>query len=238
MKIVVTRPVDEAQRTANRLKALGHDAIIAPVLRIEPLTDAAIGSGPWSAVLMTSGNAARALMAHERGSELAELPVFAVGRQTAQAARLAGFSDIVSSDGDSGDLVRMISARTADRTLPLLYLAGSDIARDLAGELSARGIKTDTVVLYRAVASGAFSPTLIAALRAPGAAAALHYSRRSAAIFVDCARSAGMLSEIKALAHCCLSNRAAEPLKEIGAPDIRVARRPDEEALIDLLLHS
>jgi hypothetical protein len=38
--------------------------------------------------------------------------------------------------------------------------------------------------------------------------------------------------------HFCLSDRAAEPLKEIGVTDIRVARKREEEALIDLLLHS
>lgn len=238
MRILVTRPVDEAQRTANRLRALGHETLIAPVLRIEPVADAPIGHAPWRAVVMTSGNAARALMAHARCSELIALPVFAVGRQTAEAAKLAGFSDVTSSDGDSGDLVRLISARISDRAAPLLYLAGSDIARDLAGDLAAHGFKVQTVVLYRAKAADAFTDEISAAMRAGGIDGVLHYSRRSTAIFVDCARSGGLLREIKALTHFCLSDRAAEPLRETGATDIRIARRPDEEALIDLLLHS
>jgi uroporphyrinogen-III synthase len=238
VRILVTRPLDEAQRTANLLKALGHEALVAPVLRIELLTDAVLGAGPWSAVLMTSGNAARALMAHARSRDLTGLPVFAVGRQTAQAARLAGFSNVISSDGDSADLVRLAAARVADRKHPLLYLAGNDIARDLAGDLAARGLGVETVVLYRAEAADAFAEDVRRAIRAGEVDAVLHYSRRSTAIFVDCAGSAGLLREIKALTHCCLSDRAAEPLKGIGAADIRVARKPEEEALIDLLLHS
>lgn len=238
MRILVTRPVDEAQRTANRLRALGHETFIAPVLRIEPVPDASIGHAPWGVVVMTSGNAARALMAHARCSELTALPVFAVGRQTAEAAKLAGFSDVTSSDGDGGDLVRLISGRISDRAAPLLYLAGSDVARDLAGDLAAHGFKVQTVVLYRAKAADAFTDEVAAAMRTGGIDGILHYSRRSTVIFVECARSGGLLREIKALTHFCLSDRAAEPLRDIGATDIRIARRPDEEALIDLLLHS
>lgn len=238
MRILVTRPVDEAQRTANRLRALGHKTLIAPVLRIEPLSDAAIGDGPWSAVLMTSGNAARALMAHARCSDLTALPVFAVGRQTADAAKLAGFSDVTSSEGDSADLVRLVSARVANGAAPLLYLAGNDIARDLAGDLAGHGFKVDTVVLYRADAAAAFMEDVQKAIRSSEIDGVLHYSRRSAAIFVDCARSGGVLTEIRALMHFCLSDRAAEPLRAAGATNIRIARKRDEEALIDLLLHS
>jgi uroporphyrinogen-III synthase len=238
VRILVTRPVDEAQRTANRLRALGHDALIAPVLRIEPLSDAVIGEEPWGAVLMTSGNAARALMAHARCSELTALPAFVVGRQTAAAAKLAGFSDVTSSGGDSRALIRLIAARIANRAAPLLYLAGSDIARDLAGDLSAHGFKVDTVVLYRADAADAFTDKVQAAIRAGNVDNVLHYSRRSTAIFIDCAQSGGLLREIKALTHLCLSDQAAEPLRPIGATDIRIARTPDEEALIQLLLHS
>jgi uroporphyrinogen-III synthase len=238
VRVLITRPVDEAQRTANRLRALGHDTLIAPVLRIEPLCDAAIGEGPWSGVLMTSGNAARGLMTHTRLHELTTLPVFAVGRQTAEAARIAGFASIDSSDGDSADLVRLVSARVKERSQPLLYLAGSDIARDLAGDLASRGLKVETVILYRACAARTFSDDVGLAIRAGNVDGVLHYSRRSTAIFVDCARSGGLLDEIKALTHACLSDRAAEPLREIGAANILIARRPDEEALIDLLLHS
>ncbi len=238
MRVLLTRPVDEAQRTANRLRMFGFEPLVAPVLDIEPLSDAPIGEGPWGAVIMTSGNAARALMTHARCGELAALPLFAVGHQTAAAGKIAGFTDIVSSDGDSGDLVRLLTRRIADHAKPLLYLAGNDIARDLAGELATRGVKVETVVLYRASAMTAFTADVVTALQAGDIDAVMHYSRRSTAIFVDCARSGDLLPQIKALRHFCLSERAAEPLRQAGTPDIRIARKPNEQALMDLLLHS
>jgi uroporphyrinogen-III synthase len=238
VRILITRPIEEAERTARRLRALGHSTLIAPVLRIEPLLDAPIGAGPWAAVLMTSGNAARALMTHARCRELTRLPVFAVGHQTADAASRAGFTDIFSSGGDSSDLVALISESIAERAAPLLYLAGSDISRDLAGDLAVQGFKVRTTVLYRAAAVESFTEEVKTAIGAGAIDGVLHYSRRSTAIFVDCTRADGLLREVKALTHICLSDRAAEPLREIGAADIRIAPKPDEEALIDLLLHS
>ena len=66
MRLLLTRPELDAQRTATVLRAQGHDVIIAPLLRIEPVTDAQIGAGPWVAILITSANAAPAVAAHAR----------------------------------------------------------------------------------------------------------------------------------------------------------------------------
>lgn len=235
MRILLTRPQDEAERSAETLRALGHEPLIAPVLRIEAMPQADLGEGPFAALLMTSGNAARILQDHPRRAELLRLPVFAVGQKTAQAAQRAGCADVVSADGDSADLLRLIAARLPETSLPLLYLAGSDISRDLGSALSARGLKVRTVVVYRARAATALSEAAELALKAHSVNAALHYSRRSSAIFIECARAAGLLPEINALIHVCLSERAAEPLRQAGARDIRIAARRDEAALIECL---
>lgn len=235
VRVLLTRPLDEAERTADTLRRIGHEALIAPVLRIEPLPEAKIGEGPFAAVLMTSGNAARAIAVHPRCGALTKLPVFAVGGKTAEAAWLAGFSDVVSAEGDAESLLALIAERIPVSSRPLLYLAGNDIARDLGGALAARGLKVETVVLYRAAAAEILPEAADTALRAGAVGAALHYSRRSAAIFVDCAAAAGLLPQVRTVMHCCLSERASEPLRGIGAFDIRIAPAPDEASLIGLL---
>ncbi len=82
-----------------------------PLLRIEPIADAELGAGPWAAVLFTSANAVRAVAAHRRFSELADLPVYTVGRRTQAAAAAAGFASIVSADGDVNALVSLIASK-------------------------------------------------------------------------------------------------------------------------------
>ena len=78
VRILLTRPEPDAQRTAAALRAQGHDVITAPLLRIEPAADAQIGEGPWAAILITSANAASAVAAHTRVAPLRALPVLRV----------------------------------------------------------------------------------------------------------------------------------------------------------------
>jgi hypothetical protein len=78
MRLLVTRPEPDAERTAAVLRARGHDVVVAPVLRIEPVA-AEFSRGPFAGVIMTSANAAQAIAAHPRLGELTALPVFAVG---------------------------------------------------------------------------------------------------------------------------------------------------------------
>ena len=153
MRLLVTRPDPDGERTAATLRARGCEVLAAPLLQVELLADAVLGVGPWSALAMTSTNAAHAAGRHPRRAELTPLPVFAVGRRTADAARAAGFGDVTSADGDMSDLVRLIGARCRTDAPPLLYLAGEDRAGDLAGDLAAAGVRVATVVVYRAAAA-------------------------------------------------------------------------------------
>jgi uroporphyrinogen-III synthase len=231
MRLLVTRPEEGGERSAAALRARGHEVLLAPLLRIESIASANLGALPWTAILLSSANAARAIASHPRIGELTALPVLAVGVQTAQAARAAGFTDVQSADGDAQDLIRAAATRFAGHRAPLLYLAGEERARDLAGNLA--GLVVRTVVTYRAVKTAKIPPALQAALAAGRLDGVLHFSLRTAEAYVACARSAGLLDKALAPIHFCLSPRVAGALA--GAPNIRVAARPEETALLDLV---
>jgi uroporphyrinogen-III synthase len=231
MRLIVTRPLPEGERTATALRRRGHQVLLAPLMRVEAV--AADLTGQWAAVIVTSANAPGALMPAERAS-LIGLPLFAVGRRSAEAAREAGFTAVQSAEGDVNDLLRLLAERFAGTSAPLLYLAGEDRAADLPGELARRGIVVKTAVVYRAVTTG-FPPALIAALEAGAVDAVLHYSRRSADNYLAGARAAGLLDRALSPRQICLSPQVAEPLAAAGAACIAVAARPDEAALIDLI---
>jgi len=119
VRLLVTRPEPEGKRTAALLRGLGHEVLLMPLLRIEPIRHAELGAGPWAAVLFTSANAVRAVAAHRRFSELAGLPAYAVGRRTQAAAAAAGFASIMSADGDVNALVALIASQPPVTELPL-----------------------------------------------------------------------------------------------------------------------
>lgn len=230
MRLLVTRPEPDNERTAATLRAKGHDVQLAPMLRIEAVPNVDFGAPPWAGVLLTSANGARAVAVHPRRGELLALPVLAVGRASADVARAAGFADVTSADGDADDLVRLAAVRFAGARTPLLYPAGEDRSRDLAGALSAKGVGVHTVVAYRAVAANEFSPEVRAALTQGRIDGVLHFSRRSVDGYLACSRT--IQRDALAPMHYCLSARAAEPLRLAGAAHIAVSVHPDEASLI------
>jgi len=233
VRLLLTRPEPDAQRTAAVLRAKGHAVVIAPLLRIEPIKDAAIGRGPWAAILITSANAVEALEAHGALERLRTVPVFAVGQRSAEVAREKGFRDVASADSNVTDLARLV-AQAVRPPASLLYLAGEERSGDLAGDLQGRGYTVHTASVYRAVAAVDLPPAAAAAL-ASNIDGVLHFSRRSAEAYVSAARAAGMLANALKPIHFCLSAQVADPLARAGAAVVHVAPRPAEAALIELL---
>ena len=113
----------------------------------------------------------------------------------------------------------------------VLYLAG----RDRKGAIEAALTGTfalEVVETYAAEARLSWRAREARALKS--CAAALHYSRRSAALAGELAKVCGDAQFLE-LHHFCLSSDVAEPIKALGAARIAVAERPDEAALFHLL---
>jgi len=232
MRIVVTRPQDDSERTAAALRERGHIVIVAPLLRVEPIPVALRHA--YGAIVITSANAAAAMNGLSAHETLVALPLYAVGRRSADAARAAGFNNVHVAGGDMKDLVRLIAEHRPDARAPLLYLAGEDRSGDLIGDLAVRGIAAELAVVYRA-APVPFSAELIGALQSGAIDAVLHYSRRSAEQYVAGAKATGIATPALRLRHICLSGSTAAPLIEAGARNVAVAKRPDEQATFALL---
>jgi len=232
VRLLVTRPEPDGERTGAALRARGHDVLLAPLLRVEAVA-CDIGDAAYGAVVMTSANAARAIAAHPRRAALATLPAFTVGRRTAEAARAAGFAHVRSADGDKVDLAALLRADYQAARGPLLYLAGEDRAGEL--DLAASGIAVVTTVIYRTAAAERFPDSVAAALAAGAIDGVLHFSRRSAEAYLACARHADLVSGALAPLQLCLSAAVAEPLAAAGAAAIRIASRPDEAAMLELV---
>src|SRR5262249_52963887 len=73
LRLLVTRPEPDGERTAAALRARGHEVLLAPLLRVEPI-GFALPDEAFGGVVMTSANAARAIAGHSRRAALASLP--------------------------------------------------------------------------------------------------------------------------------------------------------------------
>jgi uroporphyrinogen-III synthase len=239
MAVLVTRPSPDDETTAAGLRAKGFKVLQAPMLRFEPVAFHDDLDARYGAVIVTSANALRGLASHLTGSRLLKLPLFAVGEHTAAAARDAGFEHVVPANGDATALRELmlasVKAKELKKASTLLYLAGADLARDLAGELGERGFSVVTHTTYRMIPVSNLPRDVCDAFAATQIEAVLHYSRRSARSFLEAARAAGVEISALAIPQCCISAAVASVVRDAGASQVTVAASPDENALFEAL---
>lgn len=239
MAVLVTRPHPDDETTAASLRARGFEVLCAPMLRFEPVAVHEDINARYSAVIVTSANALRGIEPHLKGHRMLELPLFAVGEHTAVAARRAGFTHVVSANGDAANLrdlvLASLRAKELKKASTLLYLAGAEVARDLASELEESGFRVVTQTTYKMIAVKSLPPETCDAFAANQVEAVLHYSQRSARAFLDAARAAGVEISALAIPQCCISATVASVLRDAGATQVVVAATPDENALFEAL---
>jgi uroporphyrinogen-III synthase len=129
--IAVLRPEPGNAATVARVTAAGRQAIALPLFVVRPLAWTAPDPVDFDAVLFTSANAVR-----HGGTELARLtglPAFAVGENSAQAARAAGF-DVKASGG--GDAAAIVAQARASGHVRLLHLGGQERSIDIEGAIA------------------------------------------------------------------------------------------------------
>jgi uroporphyrinogen-III synthase len=134
MRIALTRPEGRNEELAARLRDLGHEILVCPLIALEPLADDPIDLDGYDWLVVTSVNAARELKRRGRGRARR---VAAIGRATAEAL---GGADVVPAVSTQEGLLAELP-RPAGRVL----FAGAEGARRLIVD----ALNADFVPLYR-----------------------------------------------------------------------------------------
>lgn len=233
MRVLVTRPEPDATETTEKLRALGHDPVVAPLLKIvfAPPPDDLPEPG---AIILTSRNGARALSHWPQAARWLDLPVFVTGHATAEAARRIGFRDVRSAGGAAADLADLIKLKIGNAVRSILFPAARDRSDAFLNDLRAAGYVTCTVEAYYAEMETAIDPAVVDAIRTGSIDGILFYSRRTAVAFRTLAEREGFAKDLKGVAFFVLSERVAAPLRDLTAT-IYLAEHPDEGRLLALL---
>lgn len=230
MRLLVTRTVREAERLAQLLGARGHDCTVAPLIDIVPRPGAVVDCRGAQGFLATSANGVRCLA---DATARRDLPLYAVGDATAKCALDQGFVQVHTAGGDVVALDRLVAglARPADGHL--IHAAAATLAGDLAGRLRARGFTVETATLYDSVTATTLAPDVAAALQVQAFDGVLFFSPRTAATFVNLARSLG--AELARGTAYCLSAAVATVVAPLGFGRVLVASHPTETDLVALI---
>lgn len=219
--ILITRPEPGAQTFLSALRALpGGDlpVVLSPVLGIEPQGDLPDLDGVrWLIFTSQHGVFCYAALTDRR-----DIPVYAVGDATADAARAAGMRAI-SCAGDARDLLARITADGAAG--PMLHLRGAHAAADVAGALRAAGITAQDAVLY-AQHSIALNDAARAYLKGTAPVIAPVFSPRSAALLLKDTQPRAPLVIL------AISDAAAARVSPGAVSACIVADRPDAAGML------
>jgi len=164
MRVVLTRPRQEAGRWAERLRACGHEPLRLPLIAIapppdaQPLRAAAAEVSRYAAVMFVSANAVQGFFAVAPAFDGPR--AWAPGLATGAALRSAGVPaeriDTPAADAeqfDSESLWQQVKGQLQAGDRLLLVRGGDSEGRStgrewLVQQLAARGVAVDSVVAY------------------------------------------------------------------------------------------
>ena len=231
MRVLVTRPKEDASALVAALHARGHEALVESMLTVAaaPGLESPLDLDGVQALLFTSANGVRALA---RLTERRDLPVFTVGNASAEVATAVGFSAVASADGDVDDLARLAIDRLTPAEGALYQAAASRRAGDLKAALEAAGFTLRREVLYETAPATDLSANLRRELAAGRVAAATFFSPRTAETFAGLIEELGLSGTCAGTTALCLSEAVAEQLRKLEWRALLIAERPTQDSLL------
>jgi uroporphyrinogen-III synthase len=229
-RVLITRPEPGAAETAKKLSAQGFDPVCLPLTEIRPTFVELPAGRDFDAVAVSSANAIR----HAQPPllrALAGLPVFAVGRRTAEAATEAGFRNPIVGPGSGRELATLMAGCLA-RGARIVYLCGRVRTNGFEETLRAAAIETAPVETYDTVMLDYADEDLAKTLKSRPLDAVLLYSRVAAEALLRLTDRSVMSPLLARTSFICISKRVAEALIPIGERRVRVAAAPDEAAML------
>jgi uroporphyrinogen-III synthase len=234
MRLLVTRPEPEASAFADELRALGHEPVLQPLLEFRVLDFDAALLRAAGALIVTSGASLRAL--DERGciEDLAAKPLYCVGCETARKALEAGFKTVLAIAETGEELAGKIAA-SWPKDAAIAHIMGEHMAFDIVGALARDGFSVRSATVYGMEACAGFSAPVDAMLRAGDIDGVLLMSPRTADIYVSLCHRHGIPNYAKTLSYFCLSANVAAKLASLEPDRVLISRKPNKQALLELL---
>lgn len=233
MKVLITRPDADANPLADLLATKQVDSLTDPMLHIHWIDGPSLELDQVQGLLMTSANGVRAF---SKRNQERHIPVYAVGDATRREADRSGYLKTHTASGDVEALAQLVLELAKPEDGALLHCAGTRQAGDLAGMLSEHGFIYRREVLYEAKAAQCLQAPTIAALKNHELDGVLLFSPRTATIFMNCLENSGCAPRPDQLTAYCLSQAVADRVQARGWTRVKIARKPTQDALIEIVL--
>ena len=230
MRVLVTRPREQAMATKGRLEKMGHDVTLEALITIEYL-DAPLPDGLFDGIMLTSSLAVKKLDEHW-SADRGQITLVATGESTRNAAVEAGFQNALSADGNALDAARLAKERFKEGSR-LIYPCAEKTAHDMSAVLLEDNIVCDVWPIYKTRETDHFSDGVALAFSNAQIDAVLLYSPSTAMTFARCWDALKEPADPPRM--ICLSEKVAAVLPDSLSKNSSIADHPSETTLLGLI---
>ncbi len=182
MHILLTRPLEDCSEIILKFKLLGHQVSHLPLLTVGKKNYEKIKFSDYGGIIFTSANAIKFLDLNKLDKNTL---CFCVGDMTEKKARIVGFQNTISAEGNVSNLKELILQNYEIKDKPLLYVSGETISVDLDRQLLNEGYNVKRIINYEVRHNQKFDENFIKELKINVPDIVYVYSQNSASSFLN-----------------------------------------------------
>ena len=229
MHILLTRPLEDCKELIIKFQSLGHKVSHFPVIKIESKKYEEIKFQEFSGFIFTSSNAIKNLNIKNINKNLF---CFCVGSATEKTARLNGFQNVYSADGNVNNLKEIILQNFNYKDGKMLYVSGEIISSNLDKDLILEGYSIKRLINYSVLPIKDLDLKFIEDLKSSLPDIVFIYSQNSAKNFLYLIKKYQLVDYLMDTNLMCIGEKTSSVLNEIKWKKIFLFNPGEEEFLL------
>ncbi len=229
MHILLTRPLEDSKELILRLSSLGHNVSHLPVIKIETIKYDEPDYNQFKGVIFTSSNAIKNLDLTKVDKKI---ECYCVGSATEKVAKLNGFQNIISAEGNVNNLKELILQNFDPKNGSLLYVSGEVVSSRLDKDLISEGYSLKRLTNYRVSPTLEIKEEFRAELKKSIPDIIYVYSENSAKSLLNLLKKYDLLDNWMDTNLMCMGEKSSSILNEIKWKKIFLFNPGEEEFLL------
>jgi len=229
MHILLTRPIEDCKELIIKFKSLGHNISHLPVIKIESKKYQEENFNEYEGIIFTSSNAIKNLDIKKINKNIY---CYCVGLATEKTAKLNGFQNIYTADGNVNNLKEIILQTFNTNNGRLLYVSGEIVSSNLDNELIFEGYSIKRLINYSVLPVEDLDLKFVDILKSSMPEIVFIYSQNSAKNFLNLIKKYQLVDLWMNTNLMCIGEKTSSVLNEIKWKKIFLFNPGEEEFLL------
>ena len=229
MHILLTRPIEDCEELIIKFKSLGHNISHLPVIKIQSKKYQEEDFNECKAIVFTSSNAIKNLEIKKINKNIY---CYCVGLATEKTAKLNGFQNIYTAEGNVNNLKEIILQTFNANNGRLLYVSGEIVSSNLDKELIFEGYSIKRLINYSVLPIEDLDLKFVDILKSSMPEIVFIYSQNSAKNFLNLIKKYQLVDFWMNTNLMCIGEKTSSVLNGIKWKKIFLFNPGEEEFLL------